>query len=64
MTASPNPQLDYQADGERATHLFFLLCTLLVAAFFVWSYFGKLDVVSTAMGEVIPSTQVKKIQHL
>lgn len=36
----------------------------MVVAFFVWSYYGKLDVVSAAMGEVIPSTQVKRIQHL
>ena len=51
-------------DGERGTHLFFALCTALVAAFFAWSYFGKLDVVSVALGEVIPSSQVKSIQHL
>ncbi len=50
--------------GERGTHLFFALCTTLVAAFFAWSYFGKLDVVSVAVGEVIPSSQVKSIQHL
>ena len=50
--------------GERGTHLFFVLCTTLVAAFFAWSYFGKLDVVSVALGEVIPSSQVKSIQHL
>jgi len=63
MTASPDLPIT-QAEGERATHVFFLLCGLLVIAFFVWSYFGKLDVVSSAMGEVIPSSQVKKIQHL
>ena len=51
-------------DGERGTHLFFALCTTLVVAFFAWSYFGKLDVVSAALGEVVPSSQVKSIQHL
>jgi adhesin transport system membrane fusion protein len=50
--------------GESTTHLFFNLCSILVITFFVWSYFGKLDVVSAAMGEVIPSSQVKHIQHL
>ncbi len=49
---------------ERATHLFFGLCTVLVLSFLLWSYFGRLDVVSAALGEVIPSTQVKHIQHL
>lgn len=48
----------------RLTHLFFLLCAGLVAAFGTWAHFGRLDVVSTAIGEVIPSSQVKSIQHL
>ena len=52
-------------DGkESSTHMFFVLCTFLVIAFFAWSYFGKLDVVSAASGEVIPSSQVKHVQHL
>ena len=51
-------------DGERGTHLFFALCTALVLAFFIWSAVGRLDVVSVALGEVIPSSQVKSIQHL
>jgi len=62
MTPPPGPRPD--GESERATHVFFLLCALLVAGFFVWSHFGRLDVVSAAMGEVIPSTQVKHIQHL
>ncbi len=44
--------------------MFFGLCTLLVVSFFVWSAVGRLDVVSSAMGEVIPSTKVKQVQHL
>jgi len=50
--------------GERATHMFFALCATLVVAFFVWAAMGRLDVVSAALGEVIPSTQVKHVQHL
>ncbi len=64
MTPTAGQPVHNEGEGERATHVFFLLCSVLVAAFFVWSYFGKLDVVSTAMGEVIPFTQVKHIQHL
>jgi len=52
------------AEAGAGTHLFLLLCTALVAAFGAWSYYGKLDVVSTATGEVIPSSQVKSVQHL
>jgi adhesin transport system membrane fusion protein len=51
-------------NNEHATHLFFSLCSFLLIASLVWSYFGKLDVVSAATGEVIPSSQVKHIQHL
>jgi len=51
-------------EADRITHLFFVLCVLLVVAVASWTYFGRLDVVSTAVGEVIPSTQVKSVQHL
>jgi len=51
-------------EEERITHLFFMLCVTLIAAIATWAYFGRLDVVSTAVGEVIPSTQVKSVQHL
>ena len=63
--SDPFARTDGEAhEGEALTHLFFVLCTALVAAFAAWSYFGRLDVVSTAMGEVIPSSQVKRVQHL
>jgi membrane fusion protein, adhesin transport system len=55
---------DELAEEDRLTHLFFVLCILLVSAAATWAYFGRLDVVSTAVGEVIPSTQVKSVQHL
>ncbi|NQV98659.1 MAG: HlyD family type I secretion periplasmic adaptor subunit [Rhodospirillales bacterium] len=46
------------------THLFLGCCVLLVVVFLVWASIGKLDVVSMAMGEVVPSSQVKSVQHL
>ncbi len=46
------------------THLFLFLCAALCIAFGAWAYVGKLDVVSMAQGEVIPSSQVKNVQHL
>ncbi len=45
-------------------HVFLLLCLALVCAFGAWAWFGRLDVVATATGSVIPSTQVKSVQHL
>ncbi|MBF0447120.1 MAG: HlyD family type I secretion periplasmic adaptor subunit [Magnetococcales bacterium] len=41
---------------------FSLLLTLFGLG--IWAYWGKLDVVSITQGEVIPSSQVKQIQHL
>ena len=46
------------------THLFLFLCIVMVAAFGAWSYYGKLDIVSDALGEVVPASQVKSIQNL
>jgi adhesin transport system membrane fusion protein len=40
------------------------LIMLTIAAFFAWATFAKLDEVSTAGGEVIPSAKVKVVQHL
>lgn len=65
MSSVPEPNGGRDADeAQGLTHLFFLLCGLLVVAFFAWAYYGRLDVVSTALGEVIPSTQIKSVQHL
>jgi adhesin transport system membrane fusion protein len=41
-----------------------MLCLLAVGAFGTWSYYGRLDIVSDAVGEVVPSSSVKAIQHL
>ncbi|PIW26277.1 MAG: HlyD family type I secretion periplasmic adaptor subunit [Rhodospirillales bacterium CG15_BIG_FIL_POST_REV_8_21_14_020_66_15] len=46
------------------THVVFFLCAFMVVSFGVWSVVSEIDIVSMAMGEVIPSTQVKTIQHL
>lgn len=48
----------------RETHLFLGVLGGAVAAFFLWSLIGRLDVVSFAVGEVVPSSQVKTVQHL
>ncbi len=34
------------------------------SVFFIWAAVSPLDIVSDAIGEVIPSSRVKKIQHL
>lgn len=61
----PERKLTDQAERiGGGTHLFLLLFIVLVAGILVWAYLGRLDVVSSAMGEVIPSSQVKSVQHL
>ncbi|MGE4293340.1 MAG: HlyD family type I secretion periplasmic adaptor subunit [Desulfovibrio sp.] len=52
------------ADVSRATHLLFLLCSLACLSFLLWASFFELDIVSESMGEVIPRTRVKRVQHL
>lgn len=47
-----------------ATHFFLMLCLTVLIAFGYWAWQGTLDVVSVAEGEVVPSSQVKSIQHL
>ncbi len=56
-----------RAGGGRdgaLVHVFLMLCLALVGAFGAWAWYGRLDVVATALGAVIPSTQVKSVQHL
>lgn len=45
-------------------HLTYALCAVVTVAFIIWSTVSTLDIVSMANGEVIPSTQVKTLQHL
>ena len=64
-SAAAIPDTVPAADGPgRTTHLFLVLCAAAVSAFGAWSWFGQLDIVSVASGEVMPSSRVKSIQHL
>lgn len=57
MSVENTPEL---RGGRRL--LWLLVATLLL--FFAWAGYGRLDVVSLAEGEVVPSSRVKRIQHL
>lgn len=59
----------YQArEGTPAigagTHIFLFACVAMVVTFLAWSAIGRLDVVATAPGEVVPASQIKTVQHL
>lgn len=43
---------------------FILLAGLFVAAVGAWCWYGTLDIVSATMGEVVPGSKVRQIQHL
>ena len=49
---------------DKTTQVFFYLCAGFCVSFFVWASIAPLDIVSDAVGEVIPSSRVKRIQHL
>ena len=51
-------------DKNTGTHLFLLICMIACISFGAWAWTGQLAIVSVAEGEVVPSTQVKTIQHL
>lgn len=55
---SADPQI------SRESHAFLGILVGMVLVFFAWSLIGRLDVVSFAMGSVVPSSQVKTVQHL
>lgn len=55
---------DNARELDRNTKIFFYLCAGFCISFFVWASFSPLDIVSDAVGEVIPSSRVKRIQHL
>jgi len=49
---------------DKTTKVFFYLCAGFCISFFIWAAVSPLDIVSDAIGEVIPSSRVKRIQHL
>jgi len=49
---------------DRTTRGFFYLCATFCVSFFIWAAVSPLDIVSDAVGEVVPSSKVKRIQHL
>ncbi len=49
--------------GGKA-HILFFVCVVACLGFGYWATVATLDIVSMAGGEVIPSSQVKSVQHL
>lgn len=49
---------------SKGTHATFWISALAVVAFAIWASFSTLDIVANTVGEVIPSSQIKIVQHL
>ena len=60
----PKQSTEKQYEKNSGTHLFLFICIIACIAFGAWAWRGQLAIVSVAEGEVVPSTQVKTIQHL
>lgn len=50
--------------GLGTTRVFLWICIGGCLAFLLWAAVGRLDIVSVAEGEVVPSSLVKRVQHL
>ena len=60
----PMQSTENQYEKNASTHLFLFICILACIAFVAWAWNGNLAIVSVAEGEVVPSSQIKTIQHL
>ncbi len=63
-TGSRQSDMTETRSANAAPHLVLWMMVLMVAVFVAWAMIGRLDVVATAQGEVVPSSQVKSVQHL
>lgn len=62
--APPAPAAPAGPEATRTARALLWLTVAFMALFLLWAAVGRLDIVSTAAGEVIPSTKVKSVQHL
>jgi membrane fusion protein, adhesin transport system len=58
------PEADEDEVIHSPNHGFFAFSAILCFSVIIWMNIGTLDIVSMTQGEVIPSTQLKTIQHL
>lgn len=51
-------------DAGSGTVAFILISAAFVGVVCAWAWFGTLDIVSATVGEVVPGSKVRQIQHL
>ena len=72
VSVKKESSVDYVADSHAAVYrlvprkaanaLYLLAAVILVS--FIWAFFAKLDVSTTANGKIVASSQIQDIQHL
>ncbi len=68
MKSSPefkvSTEISAQLRGERGSRWLIWVGIVGVGALILWAWASPIDIVAVAPGEVVPSTLVKKVQHL
>ncbi|MBF0627394.1 MAG: HlyD family type I secretion periplasmic adaptor subunit [Magnetococcales bacterium] len=55
---------ELDTEFSKAPQRFLLAVIVMLAVLTLWGHYGTLDIVSITQGEVVPASQIKKIQHL
>lgn len=55
---------DILSESNRDSHIFLLIFISFFVVMGVWGSRFKLDIFSTAKGEVVPASQIRQVQHL
>lgn len=64
MTNKKEKKITLPSHSNKSLHVFLWLGLASFVGFAAWAYIAKLDVFSVALGEVVPASRVKQIQHL
>ena len=64
MTKSFSKKSKFYFTDWASTQLLFLFFCAIIIAVCYWAYVSTISVVSVAEGEVVPSGQIKTVQHL
>lgn len=59
-----NPVPPAPMESSYGASAFILLVGAFLSAFAAWTWFGTLDIVSATIGEVVPGSKVRQVQHL
>jgi len=58
------PQEELHEFRDTTARIYAWICIALLIVFIIWASFSKLDIVSVTVGQIVPASQVKQIQHL